>query len=212
MGENKLNITAIEIDLNDSDKIKVLSIIRSTLIKDIKLAKTSISLVNREMKVISEKEEDFRALGTIKKNTAYLYSLEFPKKEIILTNFDEVKDWSLAFSNNLSHKVDYSDLDESKIPQTTRDYLQNIVDQTPLNKNELSFLGFSTKLDNENNLHLNLLIRNGTKDTLDIKQLPLKLFDATGDLTAQGSFKLDGVSILANSSKPISLVFPPKVY
>lgn len=208
--ENRLNIMAVEIRMNQPNKILVTSIIRSTVKEEIKLKESTLSLVNEKMDLISEKIENFKNLEAIQPNTAQLYQIEFPNKKEIVYDFQEIKNWSLVFSKNLIHRVDFSDLDESKIPESTREYLQNIANEIPLTENELSFIGFSAQLDNQKNLHLNLLIRNGSNDSLDIKQLPLKFFDASGDLLAQGTFKMGGVTVLANTSKPISLVFPAK--
>lgn len=210
MKENQINLTAVEIDFPDPDTIIVTSFIRSTVNKTVRLENTNILLIDKNAKVLSDKKEDFSELGPLTPNSSQLYTFIFPNKNIQTLNPDEAKNWSLAFESNLKHRVDYSDLDESKIPQSTKDRLQEIIEKMPLDENELSFVGFSAKSDDKNNLQVSLLIRNGTEDDLDIKQLPLRFYDGSKELTAQGTFKIEDFTVLANTSKPLSLVFPAK--
>lgn len=208
MKGNQLNLTIAEIEITDSEDIKVHAFVRSTVEKPIDLQTTKLFLVNPDSKIIAEKTEDFFNIGTLKPNTSTIYSIEFPIKNLNTFNVNEMKNWTLAFEYNVKHRIDYSDLDESKISESTKNTLNNIVKEVPLHENELSFMGFDAKIDEEKNLHVNLLIRNGTKDNLDIKQLPLKFYDASNKLSAQGTFKMNEVSVLSNTSKPITLVFP----
>lgn len=208
MKSNQLNLTAAEIEITDSSNIKVHAFVRSTVEKSIDLQTAKLFLVDQDSKIISEKTERFIGLDTIQPYTSQLFIIEFVDTNIESLNPDEMKNWALAFESNLKHHIDYSDLDESKISESTKKTLYEIIEQTPLNENELSFMGFDATVDDEKNIHVNLLIRNGTNDNLDIKQLPLKFYDATGDLTAQGTFKINHVTVLANTSKPITLVFP----
>lgn len=210
MSKNQLNLTAIGINFIDSNIIEVTSFINSTIEKKISLKPASILLLDKNRKVLSQKKEDFSDLDPLLPNSSQLYIFKFPNNNIQTLNPEQIQKWSLAFQSNLKHRVDYSDLDESIIPQSTKDYLNQIIEKLPLDNNELSFLGFSAKIDIENNLHVTLLVRNGTKDNLDIKQLPLKFYDASKELVAKGTFKIDDFTVLANTSKPLSLVFPAR--
>lgn len=209
--ENQLNISAVEITIEESGNLFVTAFIRSRLEKTVQLKKNEIVLMDSNKNIVAELEDDFDKIESIEPNTSQLYNFEFiNSNDLDDDELEKMKHWSLAFKSNLEHYVDYSDLDESKIPDSTREYLQKIIDKMPLEENELSFVGFSAKTDKKDNLHVSLLIRNGTKDNLDIKQLPLKFYDASKELSAQGTFKIDGVSIRSNTSKPVSFVFPAK--
>lgn len=208
LSKNQLNLTAIEINFSHTDIIEVTAFITSTIEKKIMLKPTNILLIDKNDKIISQKTEEFNDLDPLAQNSSQLYTFKFPKNNIQTLESKQAANWSLAFQSNLEHRVDYSDLKESKISQSTKDYLNQMTKKMPLDNNELSFLGFSAKSDDENNLHVSLLIRNGTDKNLDIKQLPLKFYDASKELVAQGTFKIDGFTVLANTSKPISLVFP----
>ncbi len=212
MGENELNIIGIELVVTDAQTIEVMTFIRSTLETPLLLESTPITLLDKNLQPFAEKEANFDKLGTLSPKTTKIFKFEFSKNDIIQTkpDYGMLKNWSIAFKQNIKsqHYVDFSDLNEDEISDATKDWLNEIDQKAPLEENELSFMGFSAKQDEENRLFVNLLIRNGTKDNLDIKQLPLKFYDATGDLAAKGTFKIDNVTVLANTSKPIALVFP----
>ena len=69
-------------------------------------------------------------------------------------------------------------------------------------------MGLSAKRDHQEGLEITLLVQNGTKDNLDIQKLPLNFYDATGELAAQGTFQLKDFVVYANTSKPMTIVFP----
>lgn len=212
MNENELNLAGIELAVTDRQTIEVMAFIRSTLENPLSIESTPVTLLNNNLQPFAEKKENFEKLGILAPKTAKILKIEFSKNEIMKDepDFDELKNWSIAFKQSIQtqHRVDLSDLDEDEISESTKKWLNEIDQKTPLEENELSFLGFSAKQDEKKRLLVNLLIRNGTKDDLDIKQLPLKFYDATGELAAKGTFKIDDVTVRANTSKPITLVFP----
>src|SRR5699024_6073038 len=100
------------------------------------------------------------------------------------------------------HWGDLSELPKGSISEFTEAKLNRLVKETELRKDTLSLIGLSAKVDASQNLTLTLLIRNGTGHDLELTQLPLKLYDAAGDLSAQGTFRLDKVRVVAHTSKP----------
>lgn len=212
MGENELNIVGIKLAVTDVQTIEVMAFIRSTLENPLLIEASQITLLDKNLQPFAEKEESFDNLGTLPPKTARIFKIEFLKNDILQSqpDFEMLESWSIAFKQSIrgKHHVDFSDLDEEEISEETKNWLNEIDQKAPLEENELSFMGFSAKQDEESRLLVNLLIRNGTKDSLDIKQLPLKFYDATGDLAAKGTFKIDNVTVLANTSKPLTLVFP----
>lgn len=212
MGENELNITGVKLTITDTQSIKVMAFIRSTLEKPLLIEAAQITLLDKNLQPFAEKNKVFTTIDTLIPKTAHIITIEFSKSEIFAEkpDFELLESWSIAFKQDIQsqHSIDFSDLDEDKISAETKDWLNKMNQKTPLGENELSFMGFSAKQDKENRLLVNLLIRNGTKDNLTIKQLPLKFYDASGDLAAKGTFKMDNVTVRANTSKPLALVFP----
>ena len=208
MKKNKFNIYGAEIKIINKSKIIVIAFIRNTVPKDLRLNPAVVVLLDEQMESFAKVKVDFSELGALPPNTARPWTIEFPEDSFLQEDTNKLNKWSLAFEKNITHQVDYSDMDESKISETVKNQLTEIIEKAPLDKNEISFMGLSAKFDDANNIVTTILIRNGTDQNIEIKQLPLKLFDATGDLSAQGTFKLENLDVMSNTSKPISLVFP----
>lgn len=208
MEENHLTITGVELKTSNLHTIKVAVFIRSTLKKEITMKPTKIVLLDANLVPFAEKDESFTNLGTVPPNTSKLFTIEFSKEHLKQSDINQLNHWSLAFNENIKHRIDYSGFDVTELSTQTKTWLKELAHKEPLKNNELSFMPFSAKLDKSSNLLVYLLIRNGTHDNLDIKQLPLKFYDATEELIATGLFTFEEMTVLANTSKPIAFVFP----
>lgn len=208
MKKNRFNIYGAEIKIVNKKKIIVTAFIRNTVPKDLRLNPAVVILLDEQMEPFAKVKVDFSKLGALPPNTARPWTIEFPEDSFLQEDTNKLNKWSLAFEKNITHQVDYSDMDESKISEKVKNQLTEIIEKAPLDKGEISFMGLTAKFDDANNIVTTILIRNGTDQNIEIKQLPLKLFDATGDLSAQGTFKLKNLDVMSNTSKPISLVFP----
>lgn len=207
MNKNQIQISGLEMIVQNNE-ITVPSIFRTTVQKPVSLKKTIIILIDQDHRVIAKHEVDFSVLGVLPTNTACYLNLTFPKESIIVSDLSSVQSWSLAFEENLKQRLDLSELKEGAISEAARFQLEKIINDSELSDNELSFLGLSAKINSESDLEVTLLVQNGTKDLLEIKQLPLKFYDASGELAAQGTFKLKDFVIQPNTSKPMTIVFP----
>jgi SLAP domain-containing protein len=116
---------------------------------------------------------------------------------------------ALRNENGLTHQLDTTDMEGANISEGSKAKLRKIVEQAPfLDKNELSFMGLSIRQNENDGITTTLLVRNGTMEDLQLKQVPLVIYDAAGDVAAKGTFRLAHLTIKANTSKPMTLVFP----
>ncbi len=208
MKKNQLSIFGIDLSKDNQNQIIVKSFIRSTVEKPVHLKTSPIVLSDQTGNVIARTVVDFTNLGTLPPKTSRPWTFVFPKEAIRIQNINMPSAWSLAFVTSAKHKLDLSDMGEKKISEFSKAKLEKIIQQAPLKKDEFSLMGLSAKQKDSGELTVTLLIRNGTRHNLQLKQLPLKLFDANGQHCAQGTFKLDHLTIKANTSKPITLVYP----
>jgi SLAP domain-containing protein len=72
----------------------------------------------------------------------------------------------------------------------------------------VNFMGLQAKKSEDGNLHVTMLIRNGSDKNIQLQQLPLEVVDATGDVIAKGGFALNDFEVKANTSKPWTFIFP----
>lgn len=208
MKKNQLSIQGVNMEVDSSRKIIVTVFISSTVEKPISLKPSNIILLDERLEVLASTQEDFIGFERLLPNTSRPWIIEFRKDDLNDWDKDRLKKWSVVFEDNLKHRLDLSDMDERKISKDSMDKLNKIIEEDPVEDNELKLVGLLAKFDKEKNLVVTLLIRNGTNKDLEIKQLPLKFYDGLGELSAEGTFKLRDLVVLGNTSKPISLVFP----
>lgn len=208
MKKNQLNIIGVKLEVSEFDHIKVSAVIRSTLEKKITMQPQKIILLDKNLDPIAEREVTFTEINPLSPNTSKILTIVFSKIHFKNAIHYPLEHWSLAFAKNIEHRVDLSDFNAHLLSKSTKKFLTNLVQNELLEKNELSFLSFSAKQDNARNLHVHLLLRNGTRDDLKVKQLSLHFYDATEELIARGVFTFDQLTVQANTSKPIALVFP----
>lgn len=114
----------------------------------------------------------------------------------------------MSTENNERHRLDLSGMREDAISEASIIKIEEIIQQADIKPNEISLIGLSAKRTLTGGLEITLLVRNGTRSDLEIKQLPLNIFDAKNDLAAQGTFQFGDYLIYANTSKPLTIVFP----
>lgn len=208
MEENQLNITGAKLTNLQNEQLRVTLFIRTTVKKPLTLKPSTIILIDKEQQIFAKIKVDFNHLGTLSPYTSTPWTIVYPKDSFIHQDVGRLSSWSVAFEQVAEHHLDLSGMKEDAISEFSKAKLNQIIQSEPLKPDELSIMGLSAKMSNEH-LTVTLLIRNGTQKNVDIQQLPLKFYDASGDLSAQGTFKLDKLTVFANTSKPISLVFPP---
>ena len=109
---------------------------------------------------------------------------------------------------NNKHHIDFTGIDMSEKDKEKLIKLFESLDNPK--ENELNFLKLSITKDAKNNLVLKVLLRNGTENDLDIKQISIRILTETDQTVSQGSFQLGNLVVCAHSSKPAKFVFPKK--
>lgn len=209
MKKDSVSIHGVELSQGQQNELIVKAFIRSSIEKPVRLKPTSIVLLNQNEVVIANRMVDFTHLGVLPPNTSRPWQFVFPEENVFKHNKDQLAGWFLDFGRSREHKLDLTDKERDAISEFSQAKLQKIVQQAPsLEEDELSFMGLSAKQKESGELVTTLLIRNGTKRDLKIKQIPLKLYDAQKELSAQGTFKMAELVVKANTSKPVTLVYP----
>ncbi|MUV37247.1 hypothetical protein JNUCC1_01053 [Lentibacillus sp. JNUCC-1] len=208
--KDQLSLYGIDLSQLEDGSLQATALIRSTVHKPVRLKESEIVILDENGQPIARITENFSSLEALQPNTAYPWQFVFPPESIM---GDEVpwdsNVWSLAFETKPAHKLDMTDEEKASISEVSLAKLRKIVEQAPaLDKDELSFMGLSIRQTKDDELITTLLVRNGTIQDLELKQVPLIIYDALGEAAARGTFKLSHLTIKANSSKPITLVFP----
>lgn len=207
---NQISIYKVEVTQLTNKGFSVSALIRSTVQKPIQFGNTTILLLDAEQKPIARKEFDLSKLGTLPPNSARPFVFSFMPQDLIKkVNLVDEEDWSLAFELKKKHQLDLPDSWKNAIDDKTKASLEKIVSNAaPLKPGEVNFMGINAKQKENKDLVVTLLIRNGSDKNVTFQQIPLAVKDASNEVVAKGSFKLDNFEVKSNTSKPWTFIFP----
>jgi|SRR5699024_3344292 len=209
LGKNQLNIYGVIIE-EEEDRLFVKTIIRTTLETPITFKKgVNIALFADDQELLVKQSFNLAEIQPLQPNCAYPYTFSFAKNQLIREDYSLKSSWRITFQ--LPGKKHELDLSDSQISEKAVDELQRVMDHVgPPRSGEVNILSLSIKKLASGDLQTTALIRNGTKQVLDIKQLPMQVLTAEGNVIAKGSFSLEHLTVRPNTSKPATFVFPKK--
>ncbi|WP_017726084.1 accessory Sec system S-layer assembly protein [Halalkalibacterium ligniniphilum] len=208
---NQVSLTGIEIQKDELKKeLHVTAFIRNSLDKAISISETNLVLLDKDDKVVGRKEFDLKEVGEIPALSSRPWVFVFTEKDLFSKEVPNTG-WKLAFLLEQKHKLELDSSWEKSLPEEQKDKLRQLVDQIePPKKGEINFMGLQAQQKDEQ-LHVILLIRNGSEKNINLEQLPLHVEDATGEVVAKGGFKLDNLTVRANTTKPWTFIFPKEM-
>ncbi|MRX72161.1 accessory Sec system S-layer assembly protein [Bacillus lacus] len=207
MKENQINITGIKLE-SFEDFFSVTAFVRSTVSEPLKFEMLQLLLLDAEENIVARESFDMYQFGDLPANSSRPWKFFFPASSIEEGKKVPEEGWVLAFElkKKQEHKLD---LGENAFSEEQSRNLQALMEKMPpVKQNEVNFIGLNAGLAPSKELHVTLLIRNGSLNDVQLEQLPLMVTDAANDVVAQGVFQLKDFTVKANTSKPWSFVFP----
>ncbi|TWI59830.1 accessory Sec system S-layer assembly protein [Halalkalibacter nanhaiisediminis] len=208
---NQLSLSGINLDEEKEGLYRVTAFVRNSLDKAIKLEETTLVLVNKEGQTLGRKAFDLSELGEIPARSSRPWHFYFTHKDLFTQELPR-EDWQLAFQlkpSSRKHSLDLEASWEKSLAEDSKARLEEVVNNlTPPKEGEVNFMGLQVKKADNGDLHVTLLIRNGSEKNINLEQIPLQVEDANGDVVAKGGFKLDHLTVKANTSKPWTFIFP----
>lgn len=206
---NQISLSGIEL-AKEQGKVVVSAFIRNSLDKKINFKETKLVLLDESEKPVARKTYDLEEVGDIPGKSSRPWQFVFEKKDL-LTDIDHIpaNGWKLAFELEKPHSLDLEESWEKSLAEKDKEKLRQMVKElTPPKPGEINFLGLKAFFNEKDDLHVSLLIRNGSKKNMKLDKLPLIVTDASGDQIAKGGFALDNFEVKANTSKPWTFIFP----
>lgn len=212
--ENQVSLSGIELKVEDG-KVLITAFVRNSLSKAIEFRKgTPLLLLGPNDEVIARQHFDLTQIGEIPAESSRPWGFVFEEKNVLEKEIPQT-DWKLAFElekEKLPHALDLEESWEKSLADKDKEQLENLVkSMTPPKPGEVNFMGIQARQADDGSLHVTLLIRNGSDNGLALQQLPLIVEDASGDVIAKGGFKLENLSVRANTSKPWTFIFPKEL-
>lgn len=155
---------------------------------------------DKEGKELAMRQFDMQLFGELDPCTArpwkFLFEMVFKYHEKV------VKDFELFLDENWTNGLGE---DQQK-------FVKNLVATLePIKVNEISIVGFHFR-ESEEVVNIYIIIRNAFAQTLAIENLPIQLFDATGEMVCKLGFPIGQFEIKAQQACPISLSFSKEVF
>lgn len=208
---NQLSLSGISLMRESETTYRVTAFIRNSLDKAIRLEETTLVLLNEKEEILGRKAFNLSDVGEIPARSARPWNFVFTNKDLFTMDLP-LHGWKLAFQlapSSRKHSLDLADSWEKSLAEQDKQQLRNMVENmTPPKKGEVNFLGLQAKFADTGDLHVTMLIRNGSEKNINLEQIPLHVEDATGEVIATGGFKLDKFEVIANTSKPWTFIFP----
>ena len=204
---NQISLTGTEMR-REGDDLLAIAFVRNSLSKAIKFEKVTLLLLDLDQQPIARHEFDMSQLGELPGRSSRPWQFIFPKNSIIKQEFPTT-DWSIAFEIKQKHKLDLEESWNTSLSTEDKEKLKKIVDDlTPPKEGEVNFMGLQARRIESGDLHVTVLIRNGSPKTINLQQLPLEVRDASKKVIAKGGFQLDKLQVVANTTKPWTFIFP----
>ncbi|MCM3716145.1 accessory Sec system S-layer assembly protein [Alkalihalobacillus oceani] len=211
---NQLSLSGISLLPENERLFRVTAFIRNSLDKAITLEDVTLVLLNEDGTLLGRKAFNLKEVGEIPARSSRPWYFKFSDKDLFTTELPSTG-WKLAFQlkpSSRKHSLDLAKSWESSLAKESKQQLEAMVEKIePPKPGEVNFMGLQAKKDEKGDLHVTMLIRNGTEKNINLEQLPLHVEDASGEVVAKGGFKLDDFTVKANTSKPWTFIFPKEM-
>lgn len=211
---DQISLSGIDIDVDESNgNWLVKAFFRSSLSQSITLGEVELLVLDREGNMLASQQFNLEELGEIPATSARPWVFIFTKDNLFAET-PPAEGWKLAFNvqSMVPHKLELEPAWEEGLSADQKDALEKAVESMPkLKPREVNIAGFQVKKQEDGSIATSVFIRNGHSKQINIENLPLELIDATGDLIARGSFKLDSFDVKANTSKPWTFIYPKEM-
>jgi accessory Sec system S-layer assembly protein len=204
---NQISIAGIEIKPHGNDW-HVGAFVRSTVTKRIQFIDMPLLLIGPNGEKLGRKVFNMNKLTDLPPNSSIPWLFIFDASSLNTDILPE-EGWTLGFDIKAKHHLDLADSWEKNLSQADKDGLAEFVKNLqPPKEGEVNFLGIQSRISENGQLHITVLIRNGNSFDINLEQVPLFVEDASSEVVAKGIFKLEDFIVKTNTSKPWTFVFP----
>lgn len=207
LGKNQLNIYGVHFS-ETRDQFIVKAIIRSTIEKPVHFKRdVPIALFDDQGQFIIKEDFNLSNIHPLQPNSAYPYTFFFSKDNLLKEDYTLNESWLIVFKQG--KKKNKLDLSDSPISRKAEGQLQKLLDKLGSPKEgEINIVGLSIQKVPTGDIQATVLVRNGTREPIDIQKLPMQIVTPKQEIVAQGTFSLKGLIVKPYTSKPASFVFP----
>jgi hypothetical protein len=157
--------------------------------------------------VVAYKVFDLSGVGNIPRNSVVFNTIQFEKKDINSDKFDPNAELSIGFAGEVNYKAETTlKVDIDNVPKDFkyqhRKHLENFINSLPrLISNSVSIHAYAVDYDEDQNLDIVVLIRNGYDREIEILTIPISIYDTNDILIYAGLYKVKEMKIREKTAK-----------
>ncbi|GIO07365.1 accessory Sec system S-layer assembly protein [Brevibacillus reuszeri] len=196
--------------------VEVMAFVRNSTDRPVRLGEMTLVVLFGDQQLFTRQTFDLSEIGEIPPRSARPWSFIFVRENFLQVDV-LLANWKIAFELAQKKMVLPSqlELEESWIKALSDDQKNSLIELAKnlpaLKEGEVNLQSMQLRRTEDGAIHVMLLIRNGSTQSLSLESLPLSLFDATGDKVAEGTFHLNNFTVNANTSKPWMFIYPPEM-
>lgn len=214
LAEGNLSLAGVSLVPHDAG-IEVTAFVRNSSDRPVTLGEMTLVVLFGDQQLFTRQRFSLAEIGEIPPRSARPWSFVFEREHFLQVDVLLVN-WKIAFEMAQKKMVlpQKLELEESWIKALSDAQKQSLIELAkqlpPIKEGEVNIQSMQIRRDESGALHAMLLIRNGSAQSLSFEKLPLVLYDATGEIVAQGLFELDSLTVHPGTSKPWLFIFPPE--
>lgn len=209
---NQISLSGVDLKQDEAEgAVIVTAFVRNSLSKAIQLQEMPLLLLGTDGEKLARKVFDLSVVGEIPAKSSVPWLFSFGSGDLLVAGELPKTGWKLAFElkTQKKHALDLEESWANSLPEEDKARLHQLVDGIAAPKpGEVNFMGLQAKKSEDGNLHVTMLIRNGSDKNIQLQQLPLEVVDASSEVIAKGGFALNDFEVKANTSKPWTFIFP----
>lgn len=205
-----------EVDVNTDfffeleDKYEASIFIRNGLATAINLEKIPFIVIGKNGQELGRKIFNLREVGEIPARSVRPWKIYFEKNELEIGE-NNLKDLKIIFDSRLKAasvvNVTYENLPDGIQGKERKKYEEFLENLPLLREGQVTMTAYDVHITSEGKLSIEIVIRNGRHNGVDVERVPLSVYDINNKLMASGIFYLEDVSINPMSAKIYSFTF-----
>lgn len=208
--EGQLNISGIYVyDLGEKLEVKVY--IRNGLSKEIVLETMPLAILNSKNEVLAHQMFNLKSLGTIPPHAARPLKLYYEKKNVYVEEIP-IDDWTIGFDTNV-RTIKEVNVNYEKLPKNIDIEDKLVFDKflrslPNLKEDQFSVSTFSIGIQKDGTIMVTVVMRNGNDKAIALKEIPMSVIDANGNVVKSNLFKLENFEVGALKARIFNFAFP----
>lgn len=186
------------------DKYEVSIFIRNGLSTAVNLEKIPFIVLDKDEKEVGRKIFNLREVGEIPARSVRPWKIYFEKDELNATGID-LKDLKIVFDSRIKAagvvNVEYENLPKGLSREKREKYERFLKELPLLREGQVTMTAYDVYTTEDDGIAVELVIRNGRHNGVDIKRIPLSIYDKDNKLVSSGTFYLEDASVDPISAK-----------